>query len=190
MRVALVADTHGHLDARIAAVVRSCDLALHAGDIGDSAVLEQLQPVSGTVFAVRGNNDLARRWPEAQYAVLRGIPFEVSIELPGGELVLVHGHRQPARNRHRRLRARYPWARVVCYGHSHMLADDRDTFPWILNPGAAGRARTFGGPSCMVLTATESCWEVESHRFSMLQRRRHGSGASAAPARGRPTRAA
>ena len=108
---------------------------------------------------------------------LHSIPFEVSIELPGGELVLVHGHRQPARNRHRRLRARYPRARAVCYGHSHVLADDRDSLPWILNPGAAGRARTFGGPSCMVLTATDSCWEVKTHRFALPVRRRRGSDA-------------
>jgi putative phosphoesterase len=180
MRVALVADTHGHLDPRIAAVVRSCDLALHGGDIGNATVLEQLQPVSGRVFAVRGNNDLPRCWPEGQQGLLRSIPLEAHIELPGGELVLVHGHQQPARARHERLRTRYPRSRVVCYGHSHLVADDRDAKPWILNPGAAGRARTFGGPSCMVLIATESVWEVEMHRFALLRRGRSGSDGRAA----------
>jgi putative phosphoesterase len=187
MRIALVADTHGHLDPRVATVVRSCDMALHGGDIGNASVLDQLQPRGGRVFAVRGNNDLARRWPEEQAALLGGIPLQAHIELPGGELVLLHGHRQPARNRHQRLRARHPHARAICYGHSHVIADDRDTVPWVLNPGAAGRARTFGGPSCMVLIATESFWEVETHRFTLSRQRRRGNhGMAAVPSQYRP----
>ena len=41
-RVALVSDTHGHLDSRIAEVVGRCRLVVHAGDIGSSAVLDTL----------------------------------------------------------------------------------------------------------------------------------------------------
>lgn len=171
VRVALVADTHGYLDPRIAVVVKSCDVALHGGDIGNAEILGQLQPRVGRVFAVLGNNDVAQKWPDAQRDLLFRIPLEAHIALPGGELVLVHGHRQPAARRHERLRERYPQARAICYGHSHVLVDDRDHLPWVINPGAAGRARTFGGPSCMVLTATEARWELETHRFAPRARR-------------------
>lgn len=87
------------------------------------------------------------------------------LTLPGGTLTLIHGHQIPARGRHARLRARYPWARLVVYGHSYRLVADLNAEPWIVNPGAAGRERTFGGPSCMVLSTTEAAWTLELCRF-------------------------
>ena len=41
-RVALVSDTHGQLDPRIAKVVERCRVVVHAGDIGSVAVLDTL----------------------------------------------------------------------------------------------------------------------------------------------------
>jgi hypothetical protein len=177
VRVALVADTHGFLDPRIAALVGGCDIALHGGDIGSAEVLSQLQPRGGRVYAVLGNNDVAHKWPDGQRELLVSIPWEAHVALPGGELVLVHGHRLSAARRHQRLRARFPHARAICYGHSHLLADDRDEIPWVLNPGAAGRARTYGGPSCMVLIASETQWQVEQHRFAPRTARRRSTAA-------------
>ena len=36
IRVAIIADTHGFIDPRIAEAVRACDVAVHAGDIGNA----------------------------------------------------------------------------------------------------------------------------------------------------------
>ena len=77
---------------------------------------------------------------EAERPWLASIPWEARLPLPGGLLVVVHGHRVPAADRHARLRALYPQARAIVYGHSHRLVVDRDASPWVLNPGAAGRA--------------------------------------------------
>ncbi|WP_257388244.1 metallophosphoesterase family protein, partial [Tahibacter caeni] len=85
-------------------------------------------------------------------------------DLPGGRLVVVHGDRWPARGRHAALRRAYPAARAVVYGHSHRLVVDTDALPWVLNPGAAGRARTNGGPSCLLLHATAQAWRVLPQR--------------------------
>jgi len=184
IRVALVADTHGHLDSRIAALVEDCDIAVHGGDIGNAAVLAALQPRSGRVYAVTGNNDVCRKWPSADWPLLARIPPRVDLALPGGDLVLLHGHRLPAATRHQRLRARNPHARAVIYGHSHLLVADCEVLPWVLNPGAAGRTRTYGGPSCMILTASSADWSVAIHRFEPCQRGK-GDGARG-PARSRP----
>lgn len=168
VRVAILADTHGHLDPRIAALVAGCDLAVHGGDIGSADVLAALQPCSGRVHAVTGNNDVAAKWPPDEHGLLARIPPVARVSLPGGDLVIVHGHRLPANDRHRRLRALYPDARAIVYGHSHRLIADRDAEPWVLNPGAAGRARTYGGPSCLVLGAAATRWVVAIHRFQVL----------------------
>jgi hypothetical protein len=174
--VAILADIHGRpyvrLAARVEALVADCDLAVHGGDIGNAGVLERLRPRQRRVVAVSGNNDLHRKWPPEQRHDLENLREHKDLELPGGILAIIHGHQIAAKNRHERLRRRFPHARAIVYGHSHRLIADRDREPWVLNPGAAGRARTFGGPSCMVLDAAEHCWELRIERFEPLKRHR------------------
>ena len=179
LSVAIVSDTHGQLDPRIAELVTECDIAVHGDDIGNARVLAALTPRSGRVGAVLGNTDVARKGPAGDQHLLERLPLEWSEELPGGRLVVVHGHRTPAKDRHLRLRRRYPDARAIVYGHSHRLVLDQDAEPWVLNPGAAGRERTFGGPSCLVLTATPQRWSVAVHRFALEQRRNQAPAFSA-----------
>ena len=165
-RVAILSDTHGRLDPRIAGVVACCDCAVHAGDIGAAAVLAALRPLMNTVVAVLGNNDVAEKLDAQDWTMLREMPIEARLELRGGLLVVVHGHKAgPASRRHAWLRSRYPAARAVVYGHSHRLACDQTQAPWILNPGSAGLTRTFGGPSCQVLTTGGRRWMIETVRF-------------------------
>jgi hypothetical protein len=171
IRVAILADTHGQLDRRIETLVRDCDIAVHGGDIGSAGVLARLQPRSGRVYAVRGNNDIPRKWPDGEQMLLEKLPQRAEVDLPGGSLVIVHGHRTGAAGRHARLRQQHPQARAIVYGHSHRLVSDCDSLPWVLNPGAAGHARTYGGPSCLILVATETDWHVETHRFEPISKR-------------------
>lgn len=163
-RLCLLADTHGILDPRIAAVARSCDDVVHAGDIGSEAVLDACATATSVVHCVRGNNDTLDRW-QGDPAVQAALPRALSLDLPGGVLTVVHGDAWPAKGRHRRLRAAYPDAAAVLYGHSHRLIVDDALRPWVLNPGAAGRVRTYGGPSCLLLHASATRWEIIVQRF-------------------------
>jgi hypothetical protein len=61
--MAILADAHSHLDARVDALVADCDLAVHGRDIGNAGVLERLRPRQGRDIAVSGNNDSPRKWP-------------------------------------------------------------------------------------------------------------------------------
>lgn len=166
VRVAIVADTHGFLDPRIAAAVETHDCVVHAGDVGGAGVLEALCPKQGLVVAVRGNNDVPEKWSAGERRTLSALPETMLLALPGGALVVIHGDRsgKPA-DRHRRLRAGFPEARAVVYGHSHRRCIDKRARPWILNPGAAGRARAYGGPGLLSLTATPGRWLVRSVVF-------------------------
>ncbi|MCI0399834.1 MAG: metallophosphatase family protein [Gammaproteobacteria bacterium] len=169
--VAFLSDTHGTLDARVAMEVAKCDYAIHAGDIGRNTVLNALHPRRGLI-AVRGNNDTPDKWPPDDRRVLESIPWEASLEVPGGTIVVVHGHRAgPPKVRHQRLRAMYPSARAVVYGHSHHLLCDLERVPWVINPGAAGYLRTYGGPSCMILVVRQRTWRIEVKRFTAQQGR-------------------
>jgi putative phosphoesterase len=170
MRVLLLGDTHGALDARVLALAGSCELAVHAGDVGNAAVLSALREACGEVHAVRGNNDVAAKWPAADRAALALLPTALRIQLPGGVLAVEHGDRFPAGTRHARLREAHGEAKAVLYGHSHRLLVDDDASPWILNAGAAGRARTHGGPSCLVLSASVRRWRVQARQFPITSR--------------------
>lgn len=162
VRVAIISDTHGFLDPRIAERVSTCDYAVHAGDVGGADVLCALQPRI-QVVAVRGNNDTPTRWAESESNFLDNLPNQAALDLPGGTLVVVHGDdSRSLSDRHRHLREKFAEARAVIYGHSHRLAMDCDALPWVLNPGAAGRTRTFGGPSCLLLTCGEQSWDIEA----------------------------
>lgn len=165
MRVALLADTHGFLDPRVAACVGNCDVAIHAGDVGGADVLFSLQP-RRELIAIRGNNDTPESWSAGEHHMLDTLGHEATVDLPGGRLVVIHGDDGGSlAQRHQRYRRRYSDAAAVVYGHSHRLTVDQDTTPWLLNPGAAGRTRTYGGPSCLILTCDDANWLVEAERF-------------------------
>ena len=151
----------------MAALAGEVDTVVHAGDIGSDEVLLQLQRHAALV-AVRGNNDVPDKWRGGD-SRLWALPREAALELPGGRLVVVHGDRAGgAAGRHARLRRRHPGARTVVYGHSHRLTIDTGEPTWVLNPGAAGRNRTYGGPSCLILTAAAGPWQVQERRFEPL----------------------
>jgi len=170
--VALLGDTHGHLDDRVAAVATACDMVVHTGDVGGDSILETLAAEGARIIAVAGNNDTPLHWAGDEARRLPQLPAEAMVDLPGGTLVVVHGHRLRARDRHARLRRAHPEATAVVYGHSHRLALDTESVPWVLNPGAAGRSRTYGGPACVVLECTDRRWALHAHRFTPPPKRR------------------
>ncbi len=159
-RIGVVADSHGPIDPRIVAALAACDLVVHAGDAVVDGVMASFR---GAVAAVRGNNDTRLR------SAAR-LPEELEIVTAGGSIAIIHGHQFPrAATRHAKLRERYGEAAIVAYGHSHRRCIDRDARPWIVNPGACGRARTFGGPSAVLLTLVRGNWRVEPVVFERLR---------------------
>ena len=164
-KLLVVADTHGYIDKRIADLSSTCDIAIHAGDILAPQDLNQLRPRSGMIYAVRGNNDLTRNSKQ-----LAELPDQYLLSLPGGTLCVEHGHSiWDTKNYHFRLRQKHQQRnlKAIVYGHTHKLVYDKGERPWVLNPGAAGKVRTYGGPSCLILTARKRAWHVKLFRFEL-----------------------
>lgn len=164
--VGILSDTHGVLDARVRDVVNNCDHIIHAGDICGGDILRDLSPRK-MLHAVAGNNDYpgAPGWLETDQATLSSLPKQIKLQLPGGDLVVEHGHRLGNYPEHASFRDDHASARLVIYGHTHKRVIDQDALPWIANPGAAGTTRTKGGPSCLVLTASADSWDIEEHVY-------------------------
>ncbi|MEF8793144.1 metallophosphoesterase family protein [Thiohalorhabdus sp.] len=165
-RVAILSDTHGHLDPRIAETIAGTDYAIHAGDIMGAEILEALRARTGEVVAVAGNNDQPGIWPDGAEEVVRTLPRIAHLHLPGGTLAVEHGHYHGhTKPDHGSLRDTHAGSRLVVYGHTHRVCDDCDADPRVVNPGAAGRTRTHGAPSCLILHAGSDEWVLETFRF-------------------------
>ena len=159
-RIALLSDSHGQLAAPLIEQLAGVDLIVHAGDLGAGAVLRTLESIA-PVCAIAGNNDTAGQWPAGEAEICAQLPAVFRVELDGGVLVAIHGHQFPAvATRHARLRAAFPDAQCIVYGHSHRRCIDLQMSPWVVNPGASGVARAFGGAGGLLLTVSSQIWQL------------------------------
>ena len=137
-RFAVVADTHSkpHPATRERLTELGPDAILHAGDIGDLSVLDQLAEVA-PVLAVRGNIDSpASALPERRLVELkRGTALRLRILLVH---IAVYGPKLRAEIA--RLAQGERASLVVC-GHSHVPFMGRDRGVSVFNPGAIGPRR-------------------------------------------------
>ena len=132
MRVVVVSDTHAprrwkSCPPAVAAYLRGADLILHGGDVCTAAVLDELSGYA-PVRAVLGNND----GPDV---AAWGAPPELELDLDGLPTAMIHD--SGARTgRLLRMRRRFPGARLVVFGHSHIPLDVSAAGTRIFNPGS------------------------------------------------------
>lgn len=137
LRLVVVADTHSHPHAATLGHLRAHapDAILHAGDIGDLAVLEDLAAVA-PVHAVRGNIDTrARELPDVLVLDLVG-------EARRLRLLLTHIAVAGPRIRGEIAKAaRAHQATLIVCGHSHVPFIGQDRGLTVFNPGSVGPRR-------------------------------------------------
>ena len=125
-RVGLISDTHGLLRLEALAFLRGSDFIVHAGDIGDAAVLEELRRLA-PLTAVRGNNDKgpwAKSIAETEVLEVGEVSIYVLHDLAELDLDPVAAG-----------------FRVVVSGHSHHPSvEERDGVLYV-NPGSSGPRR-------------------------------------------------
>ncbi|MBX9890354.1 MAG: metallophosphatase family protein [Amoebophilaceae bacterium] len=134
IRIGILSDTHGWLDKKVWRHFESCDQIWHAGDIGSTAIIEELAQFK-PLKAVYGNIDdqnVRSMCPEDQRFVCGGL--HVWITHIGGNPSLYHPRIRTG------LAKQIPDL-FVC-GHSHILRvmhDPKHKPLLYLNPGAAGK---------------------------------------------------
>jgi putative phosphoesterase len=125
-RVGLLSDTHGLLRPEALEFLRGSDFIVHAGDIGDAAVLQALSTLA-PVTAVRGNND--------RDAWARGIAETEVLQVGEVFIYVLHDLAQLD------LAPAAAGFQVVVSGHSHQpRIDERDGVLYV-NPGSCGPRR-------------------------------------------------
>lgn len=128
MRIGLISDTHGLLRPEAVEAMTGVGQIIHAGDIGDPAIIEGLRRLA-PVHAVRGNNDRGR-WADR-------IPQRLALELGGVRICVLHDvHALDTDST-----ATAAGFDVVVAGHSHKPGVVERAGALLVNPGSAGPRR-------------------------------------------------
>ncbi len=131
--IGVISDTHGLLRPEAVEALRGSEHIIHAGDVGDPAILEELKKIA-QVTAVRGNVDKgawARKLPETEV-----------VEVGGVSIYVLHDISQLD------LKPEAAGLTAVIYGHSHVPKQETRGGVLYFNPGSAG-PRRFKLPVCV-----------------------------------------
>lgn len=145
-KIGVISDTHGLLRPKVLELFKKSNLIIHAGDIGNSNIIESLEKIA-PVMAVRGNCD-KDSWVDKYHST------EV-VEIGGKLIYVLHNIREMD------LDVRTSGFHVVISGHSHKPENIVLNNVLYLNPGSAG-PRRFNLPiSVAVIYIDESSINVE-----------------------------
>jgi putative phosphoesterase len=141
--IAVIADTHmpkgrRALPGECVVRIREAEALIHAGDFSAASVLADLRELCPVVLGVHGNVDDAE--------LRRELPEALEVEVGGRTLALVHDA-GPSKGRLGRLRARFPTADAVVFGHSHLPLHEEESGFQIFNPGSPTERRRAPRPS-------------------------------------------
>jgi len=132
IRIGVIADTHGLFDRAIRRHFRGVDHILHAGDIGDQSVIEQLEQIA-PVTAVSGNVDDEEK---------SGLPSESVIELAGRRIAIRHILYEGGKlTKDGRAFLDREQPDICVFGHTHQPKTQWLGKTLLFNPGSAGPKR-------------------------------------------------
>lgn len=142
MKVIVMSDSHGKegvLDM-ILDTYPNAEAYIHCGDIEEEAF------VHPQLSTVRGNNDHYCNHPDSRI-----------LTLGKHKVFVVHSHQFGYAKRLEKMAeaAKEHGCDIVCYGHSHVAADDVVDGVRLLNPGSLWRSRDGRGPSYAIMEIDE-----------------------------------
>jgi putative phosphoesterase len=104
--------------------LRGAEVIIHAGDVGDPAILEELRTIA-PVYAVRGNIDTGE-WASQ-------LPLSSTVNTAGTTIHVLHDVKE--------LKGTAPKCDIVVSGHSHKPGQEERGGVLYINPGSAGPRR-------------------------------------------------
>jgi uncharacterized protein len=145
-KIGLISDTHGLLREEALKALRGSDLIIHAGDVGDSNILEALRKLA-PVVAVRGNVD-TEEWAKS-------LPETAAVEAGAVNIYVLHDSKALD------LDPSAAGFQIVVSGHSHKPGQTEQKGVLYVNPGSAGPRRFSLPITVALLDLTGKPWSVE-----------------------------
>ncbi|HEY9773080.1 MAG TPA: metallophosphoesterase family protein [Planktothrix sp.] len=158
MRIAVLADTHipkraATLPAAAWQLLKGADAIIHAGDVLTRSFLDELAKIA-PLYAVRGNND----------TTLEELPESLELNLGGIPIAVIHDSGDK-KGRAARMRRRFPKARVVVFGHSHIPWNENSDGLLLFNPGSPTDRRK--QPECTMGILTVNAKDVHGEIIAL-----------------------
>ena len=142
MRIGVISDTHGLLRPEVFDVFSEVDHILHAGDIGSTDILLELETIA-PVTAVYGNTD--------GFEVRQKVPRVAEVDLEGLLVTVTHGDQFGSPDPTIMARE-FPGRDVLVFGHTHVARLELvDGLLTVLNPGSAGEVRGEVAPTVGIM---------------------------------------
>jgi uncharacterized protein len=126
MRIGVISDTHGLLRPEALKALQGAEQILHAGDVGDPAILDALRAIAPAT-AIRGNID--------EDGPCGHLPPTELVELSGRSIYMLHDVKKLDLN------PEAAGIAAVISGHSHKPLVEWRRGVLFLNPGSAGPRR-------------------------------------------------
>jgi hypothetical protein len=142
----IISDTHGVLRPEALSALKGSQAIIHAGDIGNSQILDQLKTIA-PVFAIRGNVD-TESW-------VSGVPLTAAVELQNISIYVLHNLEQLDLN------PKAAGFHIVVSGHTHKPESHWHDGVLYINPGGAGPRRFSLPISLAILDLLKTPWQVE-----------------------------
>jgi hypothetical protein len=129
MKIGVISDTHNFLDPKVHGLFAGVGHILHAGDIGFSEIISELERIA-PVTAVLGNND-------------GGLPFHETeiIELEKKKFLVHHIVYPPAPSEKLKMRIARERPDAVIFGHTHKRFCETIGGILFFNPGYSGKPK-------------------------------------------------
>ncbi len=144
MKIGVISDTHGLLRPEALTALEGVQHILHAGDVGDLAILARLESIA-PVTAIRGNVD--------QFGACAALPATEFVELDGRMFYMLHSVHDLDIN------PSAAGVAMVVSGHSHQPGLKQHKGVAYLNPGSAGPKR-FSLPITLAIVDTSEQLQV------------------------------
>ncbi len=124
MLIGIISDTHDLLRQEVIDGLKGMDMIIHAGDIANQSVVDQLKALSPSLTIVRGNAD--KDWAAH-------LPETATLEILGNKFFVIHNKGK--------ISSDVGDADIIIYGHSHKYSlVENDGQIWF-NPGCCGKRK-------------------------------------------------
>ncbi|CEK36158.1 YfcE family phosphodiesterase [Paeniclostridium sordellii] len=126
MKIGIISDTHGLLRDEVKSNLQDCDLILHAGDVGNLELINELNSITKCEF-IKGNCD--------KKIEFENIEDNKVININGIKVYMVHDLKSIKYN------LKELDIDIVVYGHSHKKNYYENDGIIYINPGSVGPKR-------------------------------------------------
>ena len=158
MRILIISDTHTDSIEKLPEIIikemKTSDMIIHAGDLDNYKLLNEIKNINENVVAVKGNMDSGVN-PEL-------LPRKKILQVGRFSIGIMHGDGSP-NNLFNRLLFSYPEQDIIIFGHTHNPYYKKVENKLLINPGSVMSNRNILRNSYAILKINNEDYDVKIH---------------------------